>query len=112
MKTIVAIMAAFALVLLAGCASTGSSALAGKNAPSGETQVWYVVGGTGSSHIDERKTLLKAAERCEALGYDGVSMIGGDTVRYCREDGGPAGCARWVISKEYPCVFTGASLSP
>lgn len=112
MKTIVAIMAALALVLLTGCASTGSSALASKKAQNGETQVWYVVGGTGSSHIDERKTLIKAAQRCEALGYDGVSMIGGETVRHCREDGGPAGCARWMITKQYPCVFTGASLSP
>jgi hypothetical protein len=112
MKAIMTIGAAMALVLLSACASTGSSSLANKRPADNNTQVWYVVGGTGSSHIDERKVMLKAAEHCVARGFDGVDITTGDTVRHCREDGGPAGCSRWVISKEFVCAYSSASTTP
>ncbi len=112
MNAIMTIGAALALVLLSGCASTGSSNLADTPTSGNDAQVWYVVGGSGSSHIDERKVLLKVAEACVARGYDGINMATGDTVRHCREDGGPAGCARWVISKEYVCGMSSASTNP
>ncbi len=99
-------------VLLVGCASTGSSQLARSVQNDGSTQIWYSVGGSGASHIDERSTLMKAADRCAARGYDGVRVSDGDTARYCREDGGYAGCTRWVIVKQYQCANMTASTSP
>lgn len=99
-------------LLMAGCASTGSTQLTKRANDKNTTQLWYIVSGSGIAHVNPRGLLVTAAERCSAQGYDGVKVSDGVTTRYCREDGGPEGCTRWEVNKLYQCANLSAAQTP
>ncbi len=98
------VLAACAVLLVAGCATSKVWQATGGSRADGIVKLSYQYVMFEVPELASDGTEL-AAERCKVWGYDGAQAFGGVTEQ-CNNFG-PDGCTSWMVTKEFQCTGEG-----
>ena len=99
-------VAAFAALVLSGCASTKQWSATGGSRADATVRLSYEYGQFEKPQTNEQEALNLATARCKTWGYSGAEAFGGVT-QQCNMPGGMGGCARFLVTKEFQCTGMG-----
>jgi len=93
--------------LVSGCAVQKDWVATGGSRADATVRLSYEYGAFESPQVSDAQADMLAAQRCKTWGYEGAEPFGGIT-QVCNLPDGLGGCNRWLVTKEFQCMGTGA----